>query len=259
MNEEGKNMERKKWLAAAMSMTMPGMGQIYNGELVKGVSYFAIFLALFAAGFRWVVLLPDRLLILGALATIIAAVAVFVAIIIEAYRKATHLSLSYQLKSYNRWYFYMAVWLLGSVVVSGSVYDYVKHNIIEAYKIVTTSMEPVVMNGDRVFADKTAYKRMPPKKGDIIVFVYPDDRSKVYIKRIEGLPGDMIVRPSGVQGQVPHGMIYVLGDNREQSVDSRTFGFVPLRDMIGKVRQVYYSSGDDGVRWKRIGFALGDS
>jgi signal peptidase I len=124
-------------------------------------------------------------------------------IIIDAYRKAKSLGASYQLKSYNRWYFYLAVWLLGSVLASGSVYDYVKKNIVEAYKIVTTSMEPVVLKGDRVFADKTAYNRMAPKKGDIIVFVYPDDRSKVFIKRIEGLPGDMIVRPNGVKEQVP--------------------------------------------------------
>lgn len=257
MNKEGKNMERKKWLAAAMSMTMPGMGQIYNGEMIKGISYFAIFLALFATGFRWMILLPDRLLIIGALVTLMIAIAVFVMIIVDAYRKARKIGTDYPLKAYNRWYFYLAVWLLGSVLVSGSVYDYVKKNIIEAYKIVTTSMEPVVFRGDRVVADKTAYNRMAPKKGDIIVFVYPDDRSKVFIKRIEGLPGEMIERSNGVKEMVPHGMIYVLGDNAGQSLDGRAFGFVPLRDVIGKVRQVYYSSGEDGVRWKRIGLALG--
>ncbi|OGW38556.1 MAG: signal peptidase I [Nitrospirae bacterium GWD2_57_9] len=259
MSREEKNMERKKWLAAVMGMTMPGMGQIYNGEMIKGVSYFAIFLALFATGFRWTVLLPDRLLIIGALVTLTIAIAVFAMIIIDAYRKAGKIGTDYRLKSYNRWYFYLAVWLLGSVLVSGSVYDYLKNNIIEAYKIVTTSMEPVILEGDRVFADKTAYRRMPPKKGDIILFVYPDDRSKVFIKRLEGLPGDMIVRSNGGKEQVPHGTIYVLGDNKDQSVDSRTFGFVPLRDLIGKVRQVYYSSTDEGVRWDRIGTTLGGS
>ncbi len=259
MNEERNTMERKRWLSTIMGMTMPGMGQIYNGELIKGLSFMAIFLALFALGFHWVVLLPDRLLIVGSLATLIMVAAVFVMSIIDAHRRAKYLGSSYQLKSYNRWYFYLAVWLLGSVLVSGSVYDYVKSNIIEAYKIVGTSMNPVVLKGDRVFADKTAYRHMPPHKGDIIVFVYPDDRSKIFIRRIEGLPGEVIALTNGRKEQVPHGMIYVLGDNKEHSVDSNEFGFVPLRDVIGKVRQIYYSSGDDGVRLKRIGMTINGS
>ncbi len=256
MNEERNTMERKKWLAAVMGMTMPGMGQIYNGELIKGTSFLAIFLALFALGFRWVVHLPDRLLIAGALATIIITAVVFIMIIADAHRKAKNLGAGYQLKPYNRWYFYLAVWLLGSVLVSGSVYDYVKKNIIEAYKIVGTSMAPAVLRGDRVFADKTAYLRMPPHRGDIIVFVYPDDRSKVFIRRIEGLPGEVITLTNGEKEHVPHGMIYVLGDDKEQSIDSRVFGFIALKDVIGKVRQIYYSSGDGGVRWNRIGTVL---
>jgi len=252
MNEERDMMERKRWLAAVMGMTMPGMGQIYNGELIKGMSFLAIFLALFTLGFRWLVLLPDRLLIVGALATIIIAVVVFIMIIIDAHRKAKNLGAGYQLKPYNRWYFYLAVWLLGSVLVSGSVYDYVKKNTIEAYKIVTRCMEPAVLSGDRLFADKTAYRRMPPKRGDIVLLVHPDDRSKILVRSIEGLPGDAVTAPDGKKEQVPHGMIYVLGD-KEQSIDSRIFGFVPLKDVIGKARQIYYSSGDDGIRWNRIG------
>ena len=120
-------------------------------------------------------------------------------------------------------------------------------------------MEPVVLKGDRVFADKTAYRRMAPQKGDIIVFVYPDDRSKIFIRRIDGLPGEVITLTKGKKKQVPHGMIYVLGDNKEQSIDSREFGFIPLRDVVGKVRQIYYSSGDDGVRRDRIGMTLNRS
>lgn len=257
MSDEGKNMERRSWLAAALGLAMPGLGQIYNGELVKGISCFAVFLALFAVGFRWTVFLPDGLLIIGALATITIGSAAFILIAIDAYRTAGRTGTGFRPAVYNRWYFYLAVWLLGSVLVTGSVYTYTKHNVLEAYKIVTASMEPAVLRGDRVFADKTAYHRMPPKRGDIIVFVYPDDRSKVFMKRIEALPGDEIVTLNGGKETVPHGMVYVLGDNQGQSVDSRTFGFVPLRDVIGKVRQVYYSSGDDGARWSRIGSVPG--
>jgi len=221
------------------------------------MSFLAIFLALVLLDFRWMVLLPDRLLVVGALATIIMAIVVFVMIIVDAHRKARGLGAGYQLKPYNRWYFYLAVWLLGSILLSGSVYDYVKKNIVEAYKIVGTSMAPAVLKGDRVFADKTAYNRIAAKKGDIIVFVYPDDRSKIFIKRIDGLPGDVIILTNGKKERVPHGMIYVIGDNKEQSIDSRVFGFIPLNDVVGKVRQIYYSSGDEGIRWNRIGIVLG--
>lgn len=255
MNSERGNMARKKWLAVVMGMTMPGMGQIYNGELLKGISSFIIFLSVFAAGLRWTVLLPDKLLIVGTLTTLLAAVTVYLIAIIDSYRKAKSLN-EYKAAKYNRWYFYLAVWLLGSVLVSGWVYSYVKNNFIEAYKIASQSMEPVVLKGDKVLADKTAYHRMAPKKGDIVIFIYPDDRSKIFIKRVEGLPGDKVNVGNGKIEEVPHGMVYVLGDNRENSIDSRTFSFVPLKDIIGKIRQVYYSRGEEGIRWSRIGKSL---
>lgn len=67
------------------------------------------------------------------------------------------------------------------------------------------------------------------------------------------MPGDTVTLADGAKREVPHGSVYVIGDNRGKSVDSRKFGFVPLIDVIAKVRQVYYSSGADGVRWDRIG------
>jgi signal peptidase I len=176
--------------------------------------------------------------------------------IVDAYRKAGTIEASPLATGYHRWYFYLAIWLLGFVLIPDSVLGYVKDNFIEAFKIPAGSMEPGVLKGDRVLADKTAYRRMAPKKGDIVVFFYPDDRSKFFLKRIDGLPGDTITLADGSKQTVPHGFIYVLGDNRGNSLDSRNFGFVALRDVVGKVRQVYYSSGEDGIRWSRIGAAL---
>ncbi len=248
-----RTMERKKWLAAVLGLAMPGLGQIYNGELVKGISCFVITLVLYIAGFRATVLLPDTLLLGGAIGAIAVTLGAYAIAVVDAYRSAGNVRTAPAPKSYNRWYFYLAVWMLGQTLIAGAVSDYIRTNIIEAYKIASPSMEPAVLKGDRVFADKTAYRRMAPKNGDIIVFMYPDDRSKVFIKRIEGLPGDTVTLIDGTQERVPHGSVYVLGDKREQSLDSRSFGFVPLRDVIGKVRQVYYSSGDEGIRWKRIG------
>jgi signal peptidase I len=250
-------MGRNKWTAVLMGLTMPGMGQIYNGEFVKGLSIFIIFLTLYIVGFQFAVLLPDSLLAVGVLCTIMATIAIYAIAFIGAFRKAKKLALVYQPTRYNRWYFYIAIWMLGYVLISSAVYDYVRHHYIEAFKIPSASMEPAVMKGDRVLADKTAYQRIAPKKGDIVIFVFIDDRSKRYIKRIEALPGDTITLADHTRLTVPHGSVYVLGDNKEHSSDSRSFGFVPLRDVIAKVRQVYYSSGEDGIRWKRIGKSLG--
>lgn len=256
MNGQGKNAGRNTLLAVFMGFAMPGLGQVYNGELIKGISFFIILLALAFMGTRGTLLLPDGMLIFGTLATMVASFAVGIFSIVDAFNKASKADASYQPKIYNRWYFYVAVWFLGKIVLGG-VTGYVTDNYMEAYRIPTGSMEPAVVQGDHVLADKTAYRRMAPKKGDVVIFVNPDNRSKKFIKRIEALPGDTITRADGAKEVVPHGFAYVLGDNREHSLDSRQFGFIPLSDVIAKVRQVYYSSGARGILWGRIGATVG--
>ena len=256
MNQPEMNRGRNKWLAGLMGLAMPGLGQIYNGELIKGFSYFIILLVVYVVGFRWTVLLPDSGLIFGSLGAIAAVIVLYVAAIVDAYKKAARTGGVYRPAVYSRWYFYAAVWLLGWVFISGAVFGYVRSNFLEAYKIPSESMEPAILRGDRVLADKTAYRRMAPQKGDIVILIYPDDRSKKYIKRIEALPGETITAADGTTQKVPHGCVYVLGDNRNNSIDSRQFGFVPLSDLIAKVRQVYYSSGPGGIRWHRIGLVV---
>jgi signal peptidase I len=253
-----RNNGRNTLLAVFMAFIMPGLGQVYNGELIKGISFFIIILAVSATGIWAAMFLPDSLLIYGALATFLASAALYIAAIVDAFNCASRADASYQPKSYNRWYFYLALWLLSNIV-GGSIRGYVTDHYVQAYKIPTGSMEPTVLPGDYVLADKTAYNRMAPKKGDIVTFVYPDDRSKKFIKRIEALPGDIITYADGTQREVPHGYAYMVGDNRENSYDSRQFGFVPLRDVIAKVRQVYFSSGKDGIRWNRIGTTINSS
>jgi signal peptidase I len=219
-------------------LTMPGLGQIYNGELVKGISSFVITLALLVIGFRLTVLLPDGMLMFGALVTILAAIVLYAISIVDAYRKASLSDAAYPLKSYNRWYFYLATWLI-CFMAGFAALGYARDNWIEAFRIPTSSMEPAVVSGDHVLADKTAYQRMSPKKGDIVIFINPDNRSMKFIKRIEALPGDTYIDTDGIEKKIPHGFAYVLGDNKNHSVDSRQMGLIPLRDIIGKMRQKY--------------------
>ena len=128
------------------------------------------------------------------------------------------------------------------------------------------SMEPTVMTGDRVIGLRLAYMFSSPKRGDVIVFKYPDDRSVQYLKRIIGLPGEKVeikdgkvyindseepleeeyltVVPTDNYGPyfVPEDSYFMLGDNRNNSKDSRYWKntYVKKEDIVAKVLFGYY-------------------
>ncbi len=243
----------RNWPAAFLGIAMPGLGQAYNGELLKAASLFIIFVLTMLAGFGLTVYLPDKYLLAGISLSLATMLVTYIYAIRDAYR--------YQLRAggpeklITKWYAYTALWMLGSILLMGTAYNYTKNNFVQVYKIASESMWPELLKGDRVVVDKTAYRRIPPQRGDIIVFVYPDDRSMVYCKKVAGLPGS-ILKDGEKDFTVPHGMVYVYGNNPSKSEDSRVFGPVPLRDVIGKVRQVLYSSGPEGMRWYRLGLPM---
>jgi signal peptidase I len=178
--------------------------------------------------------------------------------------------------------------------------------VIQAYKIPSRSMVPTLLIGDHLLVNKFIYGiKIPviraillpvtnPQRGDIIVFIYPNDRSKDYIKRVIGIAGDKIeiknknifindkpykddsgiysdsiVYPAMVQPRdnygpvvVPKNSLFVMGDNRDESADSRFWGFVDLKDVEGKALLIYWSWNSEEenllkkVRWERIGNLL---
>jgi signal peptidase I len=124
-----------------------------------------------------------------------------------------------------------------------------------------TSMEPSLHTGEYVVVNKFAYKLEQPHLGDVIVFHYPGDPEQEYIKRIIGLPGDTvqvangqvrvngnliqepyITAPAKYQGTwtVPQANLFVLGDNRNNSSDSHSWGTVPFNYVIGKAIFIYW-------------------
>lgn len=254
MTNSNRIIPRKKWPAAIMSIVMPGLGHAYNGELLKGFCFLVFFAVIPLFISRLALYLPDSYLIFGLVVALGAALTAYIFSIITTVRKAGRIGIDFEPKPYNRWYAYTALWLTGLVIMAG-VDGYLRNNVVETYKIVGGSMAPQVLKGDLVIADKTAYKKHPLKVGDIIILVFPDDRSKVLIRRIEGLPGDRLTLADGREVMVPHGTAYVLGDAPQQGdyIDSREFGPVDLRDVVGKVRQIYFSIGPDSIRWNRIG------
>ncbi len=123
------------------------------------------------------------------------------------------------------------------------------------------SMKPTLQPGEFVLVSKVAYKIGKPQVGDIIVFHYPLNTQEEYIKRVIGTPGDQVTVRDGqvfVNGQalvepyiaapptaggswtVPADSLFVLGDNRNQSSDSRSWGFVPLNLVVGKALFIYW-------------------
>ena len=164
---------------------------------------------------------------------------------------------------------------------------FIRTFVIQAYKIPSGSMQPTLLVGDHIlvskfiygikapFINRTIVPISKPKRGDVIVFTYPLDKSKDYIKRVIGLPGDQIKiidkeifingrlfdGPFGVYDKnsrrnnnlgpiiVPAKGLFVMGDNRDHSYDSRYWGFVPLELVKGKAIIIYWS----WPHWNRFG------
>jgi signal peptidase I len=179
---------------------------------------------------------------------------------------------------------------------------FIRAFIIQAFKIPSGSMKQTLLIGDHILVNKFIYGiKIPfsettiipiaePKRGDIIVFKFPEDPSKDFIKRVIGVAGDVIeirnkkvyinhtllnhdhgihtdphIFPASVQprdnfGQVvvPEHSLFVMGDNRDQSYDSRFWGFVDLKAVKGKALIIYWSWDRENfeVRWHRIGRVL---
>jgi signal peptidase I len=136
--------------------------------------------------------------------------------------------------------------------------------VYQPVKVEGTSMMPGLDDQERIFINKFVYRWEPIERGDVIVFRYPRDPSKSYIKRVIGVAGDRVLIDDGrvwVNGnllnesyvpdefrdersfaeyKVPAGAYFVLGDHRNLSSDSREFGAVPDRLIYGKAVFVYW-------------------
>jgi signal peptidase I len=138
------------------------------------------------------------------------------------------------------------------------VFGFVRPFVVEAYRIPTESMVPTLEVGDRVLASKFTYRIFEPERGDIVVFDSVDEDDQTLIKRVVGVAEDEIQVQGGVlyvndEAQeepylndadqfrsyygptvVPEGHIFVMGDNRGNSADSRVFGPLPLENLKGE-------------------------
>ncbi len=135
-------------------------------------------------------------------------------------------------------------------------------SVAQAFQVEQYSMEPTLLPRDRVLVDKLFYKLRPLRRGDVIVLRYPLNPQRNYIKRIVGLPGDKLQITDGklyvndrrmsepyingmAQGSygpftVPEKSVFVMGDNRNNSEDSRAFGALKKEFVIGQALLIYW-------------------
>ena len=188
------------------------------------------------------------------------------------------------------------------IVIAVLIALFIRAFTVQAFKIPSSSMEPTLLVGDHILVNKFIYGiRIPytnikffqykkPGRGDIIVFIFPKDRSKDFIKRVIGMEGEKVeitnnriyindklmndpwghftlTRPSLEEFgpvKIPEGCLFVMGDNRDNSQDSRFWGFVNINnDVIGRAFVIYYSGPNfweiweiwrwGEIKWKRIG------
>ncbi|QJT09774.1 signal peptidase I [Oceanidesulfovibrio marinus] len=181
-----------------------------------------------------------------------------------------------------------------SIVLAFILAIIIRAFIVQSFVIPSGSMLETLQIGDHILVPRFSYSlKIPythialiefsePERGDIIVFEYPKDPSEDFIKRVIGAPGDTVevrnkdvyvngekldepyvqhtdphfqtMRDNMAPRTVPEGKYFVMGDNRDESLDSRFWGFVDKSAVVGKAWMIYWSSnGLDNFRWNRIG------
>ena len=159
--------------------------------------------------------------------------------------------------------------------------------VVQAFKIPSGSMLPTLQIGDHLLVNKFLYWFTDPQRGDVIVFKFPQDEGRDFIKRVIALPGDKVevrgkrvyVNDKPVQEsyavhldpsmqenphsprdnfapvQAPPGQLFMMGDNRDYSMDSRFWGFLDIKKIKGKAIIIYWSWDRERFRprWERIG------
>jgi signal peptidase I len=190
-----------------------------------------------------------------------------------------------------------------SLIIAAIIAFFVRSFFVQAFRIPSSSMEPTLLIGDHLlvnrlsyvmkipFTDKVIFSLGEPKKGDVVVFRYPKDPDKDFIKRVMATEGDTIairdkviyingkriedkwghyldnmILPENVNPRdnfgpykVPGNAYFVMGDNRDRSLDSRYWGLVPKDHLVGRALILYFSwngNPDNAlgyIRWSRIG------
>jgi len=258
------------WVAALLTVLTPGLGHLYIGQARRGLVLFAM------------IMVADTLLVfalMGVLArfwmfaiSLALLLGLWLYIIIDASTRAYRMT-EHPAKGYNRWQVYAGAFVL-AWLITAVPFTYATNaktsGQLGYFRATAASMAPTLQTGEYFLADATFYRGRPPSRGDVAVYIHPKQADIHYIKRIIAVEGDRVAMRAGraiVNGmaveepyvnagapdapfanmpevRVPAGHVYVLGDNRANSVDSRdsvAHGPVPTSKLIGRVTDIAFS------------------
>jgi signal peptidase I len=256
-----------------------GLGYVYVGEIGLAVGMFAGLYGIIAI-FAWtrVIVVSATMWWLVWAATILVIGTVLIHPVVIASKNRQRAA-----KKYNRWWVYI-LWLL---LINGVAFTFRANRAqifgYEPFRIPSASMSPTVELGDLVLVDTWRYRSHALAVGEIVIVERPENPGVKYIKRVVAVAGDRIEMRDGVlyrNGQTiaepnvhapaPHAgsprtiypsilgpdLIYVLGDYRDNSLDSRQWGPLTTSSLRGRAQYIWLSIDRRRVRWERVGTTL---
>jgi signal peptidase I len=257
-------IKRKPIVAAILSSLAPGLGQLYNGQIIKGIIFLLSLILLPIIMFR----LGLHHSFYGLAIILLIFMFLLLFIIGEAFYAATKKK-EFILKGYNKWYIYLLIiFLINSTVLIPTNY-LSKVLRFSAFKMPTASMVPTLHVGDHLIANLKYFRKYKVQRQGLVMLQSPQDPAKIFIKRIIAFEGEKIeikskqvyindvplqegykihldgdvhpARDNYGPAVVPSDRCFVLGDNRDKSIDSRHWDSVPLKNIKGKPLYIYWA------------------
>ena len=273
--ETSNKKKRYGLLAVLMHLSVPGLGFLYAGKYWAALTVpFILFLFVFVLAWNRLILEPWGLLLLW------GGLVVFYVVLIPIVFWITRKNSRCRLNRGQHWLVYLIFTVVLGLLITSTLHFRAKLFGYETFVLPSRSMANTLLPGDYIIVDTWAYTETEPKRGDILVFKYPKNPKAFFTKRLIAIPGDEVSMSKGrvridnkgiiedyilpinnkttstkvyEMGEVPEGFYFMLGDNRDHSNDSRSWGFLEKGAVYGKAVSIWFSfSSKEGIRLKRI-------